>query len=239
MSKYNEDQDGLVTCLICGAKRRSLSQHIKKHGLKAYEYRNLYPGAEMSCEETKKLHQENGTRVINLVYDNPESMKKLRESRSKNAKNQWANNKEFVDKMRLVGKEVMSRNLQNQDYVSRMQSPHLKDYQLSNGEIVKLRSGFEYRVYDFLIRYKFNFEYESLWIEYLREDGSKHHYTPDFYLPDFNLIIEVKPTCYIGNPRMVCKKKAALDLGYNLIFVTENEYWSDEKINSLIRNYVT
>ena len=94
MSRYNEDQEGLVTCLICGVKRRSLSQHVKKHGLKAYEYKKLYPEAQMSCEETKRLHQENVAKVMNFVYNNPSSMKKLRDSRSKNARNQWARSEE-------------------------------------------------------------------------------------------------------------------------------------------------
>lgn len=237
MGKYNENQEGLVTCLICGAKRRSLSQHIRVHGIKAWEYREMYPNAPMSCEETRKLHKNNCSKMAKALWNEEsyeESRNQIRKVRSQNAKIQWTSNKKYIELMKEVGHEVMTRNLKDQEYIKKMQSPHLKEYQLSNGDTVLLRSGFEASVYDFLVRYNYKFIYEPKWIEYIREDGSKHHYTPDFYLPDYNLILEVKPSCYINNARNSCKKQGCIDAGYKFVFITEKDYWSDDKLNSLI-----
>lgn len=236
MTKYNETQEGLVTCFECGAKRRSLAQHVKKHGMTIKAYKSKYPDSKISCDETRRLHQENGTRVMKSVYNNPESLEKLKKSRSENAKNQWATNKKFVEKMREVGREVMARD--HKSMVEKSMNAQLKEYTLTNGDIVRLRSGFEYRVYDFLVRNEIKFEYESLWIPYLYGDSLKH-YKPDFFLPDLNLILEVKPTCYINSSKNQAKKSAVESLGYRFEWVTQNDYWSDEKLNSLVCNHVT
>ena len=42
----------MVTCKICGIKRKRLGYHIKTHGLDALSYRELFPHAEIDCKET-------------------------------------------------------------------------------------------------------------------------------------------------------------------------------------------
>lgn len=60
-------------------------------------------------------------------------------------------------------------------------------------------------------------EYESLSIPY-----ENSIYIPDFYLPNYNLVLEVKPTKFLDD---ICKLKrgATEDLGYYFSYMTEKE----------------
>jgi hypothetical protein len=55
---------------------------------------------------------------------------------------------------------------------------------------------------------------------------SKHVYYPDFFLPLYNLIIEVK-SCYYYNLNLeknLAKERACRELGYNFLFVLDKDY---------------
>lgn len=56
------------------------------------------------------------------------------------------------------------------------------------------------------------------------QNGSIHRYFPDIYLPNHNLIIEVKSTYTFGisNEKNLLKKQACLDAGYNFRFMIFN-----------------
>ena len=59
-----------------------------------------------------------------------------------------------------------------------------------------------------------------------------HYYHPDFYLPEFNLIVEIKSK-YIYELELeqnILKKQACLDNGYNYIFIIDKNYIEIEKI---------
>jgi hypothetical protein len=60
-------------------------------------------------------------------------------------------------------------------------------YKSPNQGMIKMRSSWEAKTADYLTENKVNWYYESKW---LKLDGI--NYLPDFYLPDFNLFIEVK-----------------------------------------------
>ena len=57
----------------------------------------------------------------------------------------------------------------------------------------KLRSSYEKKVYDLLVEGQFNFTYEKLRIKYKELDNKSRVHIVDFYLPEDNLILEVKP----------------------------------------------
>lgn len=100
-----------------------------------------------------------------------------------------------------------------------------KDYTLPSRNVVKIQ-GYEDR---FLDEYFANGgkeediifqrkEMPKIW--YLGEDGKKHRYFPDFFIPKDNLIIEVKSTWTIGTKpeKNLLKEKACKDLGYKFQF---------------------
>jgi len=60
-------------------------------------------------------------------------------------------------------------------------------YDSYNQGLIKMRSGWEAKVADYLTSKNINWYYESKWI-----DLGNTKYLPDFYLPDLNIFIEVK-----------------------------------------------
>jgi hypothetical protein len=62
-------------------------------------------------------------------------------------------------------------------------------------------------------------------IKYKYQDKSKV-YHPDFYLPDYNLIVEIKSNYIYELHKELneCKKLSAIENGYNFIFIFDKEY---------------
>jgi hypothetical protein len=88
---------------------------------------------------------------------------------------------------------------------------------LENGEIT-LRSKWERDVAKFLDKYRINWEYETLIIPYYdTEKKLLRNTVPDFYLPDFNLFIEIKGNGEIGSQNTQDKLKSIRDQGYKII----------------------
>lgn len=87
-----------------------------------------------------------------------------------------------------------------------------------SGREFSLRSLWELNVAIRLDDENIGWDYESLVID-LPEN---HHYIPDFYIPELNLILEVKPTEYIDEYTEL-KRVCAESQGFRFIYVTENE----------------
>ena len=64
-------------------------------------------------------------------------------------------------------------------------------------------------------------------------NGRNRKYFPDFYYQNLNLIIEIKSTYTyeIEKEQNEAKKKAAIDNGFNFIFVIDKKY--DDFLNRL------
>lgn len=59
-------------------------------------------------------------------------------------------------------------------------------------------------------------------IKYKDENGKTRFYYPDFYLPDYNIIVEVKPLALLSNERVILKADAAMK-EYDYVLITEEE----------------
>jgi hypothetical protein len=85
---------------------------------------------------------------------------------------------------------------------------------------------------DFLIKYndKYNIT-NGISVEYIY-NGENKIYHPDFYIEEFNLIVEIKSDYTYGyNVDMnESKKKSCLDKGYNFIFIINKDYTELNKI---------
>lgn len=108
-------------------------------------------------------------------------------------------------------------------------------YTLCTGDKVKLRSSWEFKLYDYMVANNVEFEYESLKIFYTGYDGKEYYYIPDFYLRDKNLILEVKPKLYINNKINECKRIASINGGYKFKYVTQDEL---ADLNNFFHNYI-
>ena len=90
---------------------------------------------------------------------------------------------------------------------------------------------------DFLEKYynKLNIEKINPIIYFLYEN--KHYYHPDFYLPEYNLIVEIKSnyTYYFDVSKNLAKKEFSIKNGYNFIFIIDKDYSElDNLIKSLL-----
>ena len=97
-----------------------------------------------------------------------------------------------------------------------------KDYIFPSGKIVKIQ-GYEYKALDELL---IKYHEDSIFvdnipiIEYIGSDNRKHFYHPDIYIPEENLIIEVKSKwTHSGKIEWletnILKEKACIAAGFN------------------------
>ena len=65
---------------------------------------------------------------------------------------------------------------------------------------VHYQSGYEHRFMEYLDSHKFNWQRCKDRFPYIDENGDKHMYNPDIYLPDYDLYIEVKGMIRFRDP---------------------------------------
>ena len=195
-------------------------------------------------ELMKKVRKENGNnpKVQRALQDGHIRYVNSEEGRSRNSEI-MKNNHKYNDIQRKAteGKlksklfhDVHSEFLRNQNikrfsdeeykkkHMKKLFDSSKKEYICNDGEIVKLRSSYEFSLYKYLKSKNIEFEYENIRITY-ECDSKTHEYIPDFYLPEYNLILEVKPHMYTTNKVNQIKKEACIQSGYKFLFVTERE----------------
>lgn len=94
----------------------------------------------------------------------------------------------------------------------------VSDYIKKNGSTVKLRSRLEARIARAIEACGYDFEYESIKVNY-SVNGKGHVYYPDFYIPALDLVLEVKPKNCISDLAKI-KLDSARQSGYNIRFVS-------------------
>jgi len=111
------------------------------------------------------------------------------------------------------------------DIHEKQQKYRWKDYKMPSGKIIKLQ-GYENIFLDEYFK-EGNKEETIIYqrkliprIWYYTEDGKKHRYFPDFYIPKDNLIIEVKSNWTMKKylEKNLLKEQACIDSGYKYKF---------------------
>nr|DAK11639.1 MAG TPA: endonuclease I [Caudoviricetes sp.] len=115
------------------------------------------------------------------------------------------------------------------------------------GRELYLRSSYELKVFTYLNDLDISFKYEDTRYEY-DFDGFRLYHVVDFYIPKYNLIIEVKPSYkfkdgFIKNHneeyrKIIAKRDGGIALGYNSIFITEDNLDSKDSFYKAISKYV-
>jgi hypothetical protein len=59
-------------------------------------------------------------------------------------------------------------------------------------------------------------------IKYFDEKGKRRFYYPDFYLPEYDIVVEIKPMSMLDNDRILIKTIEGLK-AYNFLLITEEE----------------
>ena len=169
--------------------------HLSKNGTNGLTKHNKDP-------EFRKL---NSQRIINW-WNKPE----VKEFKSNQVKEQWQREREFMMQsiIDFYGSEDGIESVKNRTRKTGSYVYNDKKY----------KSTWEVVLAEFFDNHNIFYEYESKCFEYIFED-KKHIYIPDFYLPEYNLIIEVKPEYFISYDVNQTKKNSVI--GYSYMFVSK------------------
>lgn len=163
-----------------------------------------------------------------------------KEKTRKANKIKWSN-KEYHDRVSSKIRKTQNKPEKRQ-YMSKVSSENIikgkigsKRFKVHiNGRVRCLRSKLEYKTYEYLNSLNIYYEYENIKLPYISYDGSEKTYVIDYYIPKYNLILEVKPSYKMTRKSWIkknieestniqLKKEASLKSGYKYIFVTEDD----------------
>lgn len=127
----------------------------------------------------------------------------------------------------LQNKELLDKALKNNLFT-------YKTYKMPSGKILRLQ-GYEPQFLDYVFHNNILEEtdilHEPFGIEYKDINGKIRHYFPDFYIPKYNLIVEVKSKWTDQFDFNIEQKKKSINAaGYNYLKVIDNCFDVFEKI---------
>lgn len=226
-----------VVCPICSKSYKLLSTpHLKTHGYNSKEeFLKDYPSTMMVSQEYSKRRSQ----ILGKVNQSDI----MRSKASANAKklNQDSYRQSLKGSKGWTPERRMSKSLQMKQVLQTInESPEYRDfrarrlagfsygkvhkYTTQSGHVLRLKSFTECSTAKFLEYNNYEFEYESLEIEYTHPiDQRIHKYYPDFYLPNYNLILEVKAEDKLQDAVVLAKMLAAKSCGYNFMFITSSD----------------
>lgn len=197
---------------------------------------------QMASERLKALHQnpEWEKKLLDSAAasrKNPEYAKKANERLVKGFLKWLSDPTNYESHIRKIG-ESRSKKWEDPKFRSSVRSALASRKPFVNpisGEIIYMRSSWEVRLAGMLSDLSIRFVYEPFVIKY-EFHGKLRRYTPDFYLPDFNLIIEIHPSNLIDEV-MLAKEEYSKSAGFNFIFLTSLNDVSN--ISEILQSVVT
>lgn len=201
----------------------------------------LHKVSEISFQKKVKLnynnpkYREKHSNIFKNMWKDPEFRKRKSKQQSELAKKQWNED----DKLRNRVSQASSKNMP-EFMKERWKDPEFREkmskrqhvnsqgriqYVSKSGKVYYMRSSWEIKFAKYLDAKNIRYTYEGLKIPYSFQN-KVYHYYPDFYLPDYNLVLEVKPLCYIQADINQIKKSSVLSEGYDFKFVTQKEFLS-------------
>lgn len=242
VDKYINGIEGVdyVVCPLCGKKYSRLKSHLLKshENFNLNEYLETHPDFKLISDKLRnkiinntknyaKLHPDEMIRRANLSWEKGN----LYEIRQEQCKRQWSD-PEFVAMKTENSHQTMLRLNRDKEF-SKMAMKNLVNWKHReywyNG--INYRSQSEADLAKLLDDNHINYEYETLKIPYIF-NNEEHTYTIDFYLPDYNLIVEVKPKEYQDDKVVKIKLESCKNLGYNILIIS-----NPLQINSYLKSY--
>ena len=199
------DPNDYVMCPACDEKYGNLINHLKfVHNLSVEEFHTKYPGNFLQSKNLRKMHKECGHRAhdkgnlrnkgiclnagIPLNFDN-----KVTHSKFIRGIKEAFNKPEYKELQRQKQLEyhASDRSIEHVRNVVAASNKYISiHYTRKNGEELKVKGSWEACFTVFLDSVDCDWEYESLCFRY-ENDGVSKKYYPDFYLPLFQLIVEI------------------------------------------------
>lgn len=217
-NKYlSTDPDGKYTCKKCNLEKRKKTC-LDKYGV---DFISKLEDSKIKAEQTMN---KNGT---NYYFCTEEYKKKMIEKYG-------VENPSYSEELKKKKEATCFKNF---GVKNPSQSPliHMKQhrgYILKHYNNLYYRGTYEKDFIDTCEKYEIKIENFSKQIKYFF-NGRNRKYFPDFYYQNLNLIIEIKSTYTyeIEKEQNEAKKKAAIDNGFNFIFVIDKKY--DDFLNRL------
>lgn len=136
---------------------------------------------------------------------------------------------EFYQNSDLYKEKIVETCLSNYGCRNVMQNKNVFEKQSKSSYKTDIYENIDYQgtyELDFLEKYYDNIRIEKINpIKYFLNEN-EHYYHPDFYLPDYNLIIEIKSS-YTYNydlNKNLAKKEYSINSGYEFIFIIDKDY---------------
>lgn len=240
-----------ITCPLCGKKVKRLKKHFyqaKVHqGFDYNAWLEEHPEVPtLSESEAKRYSDENKRRcstpeghahmvkAANIFWSDPERRaKRIEEIRAQHE------TEEFRALHREVGRKFMEEKMSTPEGFRQM-TQGIKTYgkrtyyiRKRDNKVLPLRSHLEEVIAIKLDTYEnLIWEYEGIVIPWFDENGREHNYFPDFYLPQYGIIIEGKPKGLWTRKDSVVRKEAAERI-YKFYFCDYDTSIIDEIIESV------
>jgi len=263
LKKYKVDRYCKTKKCVKKSKETSLKRYGETHYSKTDEYKTRCKevflknyGVENVMQNPKSVEKLQNTLLERTGYkhalQNPKSIDKSRKTSIKRyGVDSYAKTNKFRNKMK---RNSLNRTTEEKNEIlEKSKSTCLKkygvEYSSQNVNIHEKQqiSAFKLKKYKNLFyrgTYELNFLetfYDKILIEKPKSiiydfDNKNRRYHPDFYIKQFNLIVEVKSS-YTYNydiEKNEAKKKASLESGYNFIFIIDKDY--KEFINKISLN---
>ena len=216
----NIGDDGLLTCSECGASGyKTLIKHIVCiHKMTTQDYLSKYPDDVLYTDEMKQNFSKGGYNANKSMQDKGlDFSDRARKARATEMKNNpdayYKRNRKLYDNPEF--RERAINRLMNTS------TWHRDRYKYNN---LSLRSSWEVKFAEWLDSQNIEYEYEKLKFNYFDPVRNMNRtYYPDFYLPKYDMCVEVKPKAYINNLDIQSKRKAVEDSGYKFLFITQDE----------------
>lgn len=220
VESINEDENGLLTCSECGATGyQSMVRHLRSvHNMSPTEYLEKHPDDKVYTNEMQKKFSKGGYAANQAMRDKgldfSERSRKARATEVANDPDAYLkrNRKLYQDP------DFRERSVQR---VMKIRKWHSDRYNY-NG--IPLRSSWEVQFAEWLDSENIKYEYEKVKVNYFDPYYQRNRvYYPDFYLPEYNLCVEVKPKVYLDDETVLAKRDACINAGYKFIFITQDE----------------
>lgn len=220
----------MIKCLICEQEVKMITpQHMKMHGTTTAEYRERFPGARtrdplVSAKTAARNQALKGVPRDPRLVEASASKLRGRKRPEHGAKVSAALKgvaKTEESKRKLS--ETMRRKMADPAHRERLSEARVR-WNLANPRMVGM-SSYEMAFVRELVREGVNYLYEPIRVKYELQ-GWTHTYLPDFYLPDFNLVVELKSKWVFkvqGYDTINAKLEATRASGYNVILILDYE----------------
>lgn len=164
-------------------------------------------GSKMTEEQKKRISE-----ATKKAMQRPEVKAKIK------ASNRGANFHTERPEVKAKISKAVRKNWENDKYAKKCSENQFGVKTEYRG--ILFRSKSEAKVAKCLYENNIEYEYESRLIKYIKKsDGLEHNYRPDFYLPDYDLFLEVKYRIDYSNEEVMDKINKTKAQGINIMLV--------------------